>query len=381
MFSFRTTDLKRQEDILLNKGNISFICNQSSWNPNIREYPFEEFSRRGNLVSVFVPSGDTLNHHPLSSKIPFKSIKRDINGYAFNIEDFAKTDAIIVEMQDAGCRYFGAPNLTANLITFLHNADSTLPLYIVDRPNPSGRLVEGTPLTAGYRSGFGVETVPHRYGLTLGELAYYVYQRIGAKFPIHIISAKCSPISKLVMPWSIPLAENYGNFFTSAFYTGQYLWKATNISNAEGTIRPYEMFGAPFLQDVDFESHSLFKDDGVYVRWCSFIPHSGLHKERVCFGYQLLLTPQNQYHELSHALRLIRCANDLSTAFQFNKTEEGQDCSMAEMLIGDKELLDFTQGKLSWDEVKEHIKLEEQKWIKKAKKFLLYEEEPLFRIK
>jgi hypothetical protein len=51
------------------------------------------------------------------------------------------------------------------------------------------------------------------------------------------------------------------------------------------------------------------------------------------------------------------------------------------MLIGDKELLDFAQGATNWEETKEHIKLEEQKWIKKTRKDLLYPDEPLFRIK
>lgn len=382
MFSFRTTDIFRQEDISLHKGRIMVICNQSAWNPENREYVFEGFFRRGNLSCVMVPPGDGLRDHPLSASIPFNAISKSADGYMhFSEDDFAATDAVVMELQDAGCRYFETPNLVFALFSFLCDRQADFPVYLIDRPNPGGRQVEGTALRAGYRSHRGIEGIPHRYGMTIGELASYLHGKMNAKFPLHIISCKASPVGKLVMSWTVPLSGDFGNFFTHAFYSGQFLWKGTNITPGEGTVRPYELFGAPFMEGVRLDEHPLFQDDGVFARWASFTPMGGRYNREICFGYQLLLTPESQYNSLAHSLRLIRCAKDTIPAFRFLDKEPEREKSLIEMLVGDKDLLDFIEGSISWEETREHIKVEEQKWIKKTRKDLLYEDEPLFRIK
>ncbi len=329
-----------------------------------------------------VPPGDGLADHPLSANIPFNTISQAKDGsFLFSEDDFAVADAIVVELQDAGCRYFGATNLMAALLQFLDERNAELPVYIVDRPNPAGRQVEGTALRAGYRSHIGIEGIPHRYGMTLGELTYYLYGRMNAKFPLHIISCRVSPVGKLVMGWTIPMSSDFGGFFTDSFYSGQYLWRGTNVSPGEGTTRPYELFGAPFMEGISLEDNPLFHDEGVYARWASFTPLGGRYSHERCFGYQLLLTPEGQYNSLAHSLRLVRCVKDACPSFRFLEKEKDQDKSLIEMLLGDKELLDFAEGKTEWEQTREHIKVEEQKWIKKTKKSLLYEDEPLFRIK
>ncbi len=381
MFSFRTTDIFKQEDLVLHKGKVMVICNQSAWNPLEKSYTFQGFMQRGNLSCVMVPPEDGLVEHPISNIVPFNTISNSGLSLVFSEDDFISSDAIVLELQDAGCRYFYAPNLIMSLFSFLIAKDANIPVYIIDRPNPSGRQVEGTSLRAGYRSDIGIEGIPHKYGMTIGELATYLHGRLGARFPLHIISCRASTIGKLLMSWTIPLSKDFAGFFTHAFYCGQYLWKGTNISCGEGTLRQYEMFGAPFLEYLDLEDTPIAADSGVYTRWTSFTPDSGLYKGDRCYGYQLMLTPQSQYNSLAHALRLIRCLKDASPSFRILEKEPQQENSLMEMLLGDKELIDFVLGKSSWNETKEHIKVEEQKWIKKTKKSLLYEDEPLFRIK
>ena len=382
MFSFRTSDIFRQEDISLHKGRVMVICNQSAWNPENRQYVFEGFFERGNLSCVMTPPEDGLSEHPLSASVPFNRISTSDDGaFIFSEDDFATTDAIVLEMQDAGCRYFEAPNLIYSLIDFLSEKEANLPLYIVDRPNPAGRQVEGTALRAGYRSHLGIEGIPHRYGMTIGELAYYLYNRANARFPLHIISANASSVGKLIMGWTIPLSHNLGGFFSHSFLSGGYLWKGTNVNCGEGTVRPYELFGAPFLEGVSLEENPLFQDNGVYTRWAAFTPLGGRYQKEQCYGYQLLLTPENQYNSLAHTIRLIRCVREASPAFRFREKDPSHERTLMEGLLGDHELLDFVEGKTGWEDTWEHIKTEEQKWIKKARKSLLYEDQPLFRIK
>ena len=97
-----------------------------------------------------------------------------------------------------------------------------------------------------------------------------------------------------------------------------------------------------------------------------------------------MLNPNsNGYHSLAHNLRVIRFVHDNCPGFEFRpgKYEAGNDKTAIELLLGDKDLIDYVSGKANWEDIKEHIKLEEQKWIRKAKKFLIYEDEQLYRIK
>lgn len=95
-----------------------------------------------------------------------------------------------------------------------------------------------------------------------------------------------------------------------------------------------------------------------------------------------------QYNALAHNLRIMRFVHDNCKEFTFRpgRYEAGNDKTAIELLLGDKDLLDYVKGgnggnaDEQWQEIKEHIKVEEQKWIKKVRRFTLYDE-PLFRVK
>ena len=200
------------------------------------------------------------------------------------------------------CRHF----FSSSSCMVLKQDEIDLPIYIIDKPNPAGRQVEGTMLRAGYRSFIGIEGIIHRHGLTIGEMAYFLYNEINAKFPLHIISYKASQSSKDLMPWSIPPSPNFPGLFTAHFYSGQCLWEGTNISEGRGTTRPFEMFGAPFMdklisynRDNGFvnwndTNHPIY-DSGAYIRWMKFIPVFHKFEDECCYGFQLLLNPNMQY--------------------------------------------------------------------------------------
>ncbi len=379
MFSFRVSPLLEQEDLALTKGKIGIICDQTAWDPLTGSYIWEHFKKKGRLAYLY-----KVDNELLQSNIEIHQLK--------------EIDALIIELQDTGSRYSKILHTIYSLFSILHNNNIPLPIYIVDRVNPGGRQVEGTQLKAGYRSAIGLEGIPHRHGLTLGEMANYFYNKLNAKFPLHVISYKASLINKVMMPWSIPPAENYAGLFTPNFFSGQYLWEGTNVSCGIGTTRPYEIFGAPFfseLQDYNKEigrdnwnnPNNPIYDDGVKLRWCEFFPRYNKWAGIKCYGFQLLLNPNYQYHSLAHSLRIMNFIYKNCSSFSFvNKTTSENeaieiDKKEIELLLGDKELIDYVKGYSNWEDVKEHIKLEEQKWIKKTKKIILYEEETLFRIK
>jgi len=370
MFSFRTTSLFQQEDNLLRKGRLGVLCDSSAWYPQWGEYIWEVLEKRGNLKQIFNPDD------PMEE------------------DDFAEIDALVIELQDSGVRYSPYPFLLFRLFKMFKEKGMDISVYIVDKENPSGRCVEGTMLREGFRSEIGVAGIPHRHALTIGELATYTHNEVNAKFPLHIISYKGSESSNYLMPWSIPVMEENSSLFTSHLCSGTALWSGTNVSCGKGTTRPYELFGAPYFKELlpYLKEHSIngwnapespLYDEGAFVKVTDFIPGHDIYADELCIGFQIIINPSLQYSPLAHNMRIMRFVRENSTSFAFRTNKGGIDSSRSiiELLLGDIELLDYIKGESDFNEMKEHMKVEEQKWIRKAKRFLLYDEEQIYRVK
>ena len=353
MFSFRTTPIYEQLDRALTEGNVGCFCTRNSWDTEKGRFLTDIFRERGNLKAVFSPGEAELTPQPRHIDV--------------NKEEIEGLNAIVVEIQDAGTRYFGYSRDVFRLMRTLSETESAPALYIVDHANPAGRVVEGTmPSTP---SSPDLPKTAHRHGLTLGELAFLFYGEIGARFPLHIISAQASG-SKNIMPWTIPPAPDITGLFTCDMYSGGGLWTGTSITPGIGTARPYEYFGAPFIRHE--AGNRPPAPAGAMLRPCSFIPAFGKYAGQVCHGYQIMLEPGCEYHSLMHTLQIMRYFRDRYPAFELS------DEFYAE--LADDTLAAYVEGRTEWAEAKEHIKVEEQKWIRKAKKFVLYDDLP-YRIK
>lgn len=355
MFSFRTTSLEEQLDKTLNEGKIGCFCTQNCWDTEKGRYMYDIFRERGNLQVIFNPRDTELT--PLTNHIEFT--REEIEGLG----------GIVVEIQDVGARYFNYTKDVFRLMDLLKAMKDDAPsLYIVDHNNPAGRIVEGSMPSSVQEA--NVPKVAHRHGLTLGELANLYYHEIAAKFPLHIISALATGSNHQLMPWTIAPASDIPGLFTCDMYSGGGLWNNTNITPGIGTARPYEYFGAPYVKTA--AGADVPVAEGIMLRPCSFTPACGRYQGQKCFGYQLMREPGEEYHSLMHTLQLIRYFRDTFKEFAF---EEGFEAKLS-----DPVLWEYVNGRVSWEEAREHIKVEEQKWIRKAKKFLLYEDQPV-RIK
>lgn len=366
MFSFRTSPLFDQDDRILSEGRLAVICNQAAWHPDTGEYLFETLYKKGNLCRILMPQHSF--YGPVNDEVESIEVSDFID-----IEDLKDIDAVIVELQDAGSRYSSFTSLIHSLLSGINKYRQDISVFILDRPCPSGRQIEGTSGSLG---------LPQRHGLTLGEMAYMFYSEMNAKFPLHIISYAAGSVGKELMPWTIPPFSDFAGFFTSNFYSGQCLWMGTNVSYGHGTTRPFEQFGAPFMEPLfDYcERHGYegwndpscpVSDNSVYVRWTRFVPAYGLHSNQVCFGFQLIFIPGAEYHAFNHALRLIRFVHDECQDFRFGEMEKYLD---------DDALMCYLRGEVDWDVTGEYIKSEEQKWLRKSKRYLLYDDAP-WRVK
>lgn len=355
MFSFRTTSLEEQLDKALQEGRVGCFCTQNCWDTEKGRYMYDIFRERGNLVSIFSPRDTELTP--------------DTNHIEISAEELKELDAVVVEIQDVGSRYFNYTKDVFHLMEELKVLKEYAPsLYIVDHINPAGRVVEGT-MPSDVQEQY-VPKVSHRHGLTLGELANLYYHEIGAKFPLHVVSALATDSNKQLMPWTIAPASDIPGLFTCDMYSGGGLWNNTNVTPGIGTARPYEYIGAPFVKTAFTEPVPVA--EGVLLRPCSFTPSCGKYSGKKCYGYQIMLEPGVEYHSLIHTLQLIRYFKERYEEFRL---EDGFAAKLS-----DPVLLSYINGEVSWEDAKEHIKVEEQKWIRKAKKFALYDDLP-YRMK
>ena len=356
MFSFRTTSLEEQLDKALQEGKVGCFCTQNCWDTEKGRYMYDIFRERGNLAMIFSPRDTELTP--------------DTNHIEFSVEDLKDLDAVVVEIQDVGSRYFNYTKDVFRLMEALKELKEEAPsLYVVDHINPAGRVVEGTMPLADEQEAY-VPKVAHRHGLTLGELVNLYYHEIGAKYALHVISAMATDSNKQLMPWTIAPASDIPGLFTCDMYSGGGLWNNTNIAPGIGTARPYEYIGAPFVKTASTELVPV--SDGVLLRPASFTPSCGRYAGKKCFGYQIMLEPGVEYHSLIHTLQLMRYFKERYSEFCL---EEGFEAKLS-----DPTLLAYINGEVPWEDAKEHIKVEEQKWIRKAKKFALYDDLP-YRMK
>lgn len=355
MFSFRTTPLEDQLDKALLEGRVACFCTQNCWDTARGNYMYELFRERGNLATVFSPRDTELT--PLTNHIEFTP------------EVLEGLNAVVVEIQDVGVRYFNYTRDVMHLMEVLSKMEEAPSLYIVDHVNPAGRVVEGSMPQGACEA--WVPKVPHRHGLSLGELCLLYHSELGAKFALHVISANASEATRDLLPWAIAPCSDIPGMFTCELYSGGGLWNNTNVSPGIGTARPYEYIGAPFIK-TGSGTPLPPSDDNVLMRPCSFTPACGRYEGTKCFGYQILLRPNPEYHSLVHTLRLMRHLKSTTADFALD-----QEFSLK---LSDPVMEAYIMGEAGSQDLVQHVKTEEQKWIRKAKKYLLYDDQP-FRIK
>ncbi len=355
MFSFRTTPLEDQLDRTLLEGNVGCFCTQNCWDTVRSRYMYELFLERGNLKALFQPKDAELT--PGTNHLLFS--KKELEGL----------NAVVVEIQDVGVRYFNYTRDVLRLMSLLVEMGEEAPaMYVVDHLNPAGRIVEGS-MPSGDTEPY-VPKVPQRHGLTLGELCNLYYTEIGARFPLHIISAMATDTNRQLLPWTIAPASDIPGMFTCYMYSGGGLWNNTSITPGIGTARPYEYIGAPFIEHNTLDV--LPVPEGALMRSCSFTPTTGRYEGERCYGYQIMLLPGYEYHSLLHTLQLMRHFKERYSQFELYPDFYRK--------LSDQMLVDYIEGNISFQEMRDHVKVEEQKWIRKAKRFTLYDNQPV-RIK
>jgi uncharacterized protein YbbC (DUF1343 family) len=204
-------------------------------------------------------------------------------------------DILLVDLQDVGCRIYTF--ITTLLYALEAAAKHGKEVWVLDRPNPAGRPVEGLTLRPGWESFVGAGPMPMRHGLTLGELGRWFLETMKLDVDYRVIEMEgYEPDAAPGFGWPperiwINPSPNAANLWMARAYAGTVMLEGTTLSEGRGTTRPLELFGAPDIDAaaVVAEMRRLAPQwlEGCALRQIAFEPTFHKHAGKTCHGVHI----------------------------------------------------------------------------------------------
>jgi uncharacterized protein YbbC (DUF1343 family) len=215
-------------------------------------------------------------------------------------------DVVLIDLQDVGCRIYTF--VTTLLYMLEAAAEHGKEVWVLDRPNPAGRPVEGTTLQPGWESFVGAGPMPMRHGMTLGEMGLWFIDHFKLDVAYRVIEMEgWKPDEGPGFGW--PLSErswinpspNAPNVSMTRAYAGTVMLEGATLSEGRGTTRPLELFGAP-----DIDARAVIAEmrafapqwlKGCVLRDMWFEPTFHKHVGKLCSGVQIHVDDPAYDHE------------------------------------------------------------------------------------
>ncbi|HYA27099.1 MAG TPA: DUF1343 domain-containing protein [Thermodesulfovibrionales bacterium] len=223
-------------------------------------------------------------------------------------------DVMVIDLQDVGARYY----------TFIWTMDLCMQacleqgkaVVVLDRPNPlGGSIAEGPILDPHYSSFVGNRPLPIRHGMTIGEIASYLKALYYPSLDLSIIAMEGWKrkmwFDEAGLPWIMP-SPNMPSLDTAIVYPGMCLLEGTLLSEGRGTTRPFEIFGAPFVDPCDLIKRlDVHKLPGLFFRPLYFQPAFQKHAGRLCGGVQIHVTKRELFKPFKTGVAILKAVHDL----------------------------------------------------------------------
>ena len=218
-------------------------------------------------------------------------------------------DVLLVDLQDIGTRYYTF--IWTLYLVMKACAAAGVHVVVCDRPNPiNGVTTEGPMLNPDYRSFVGLHPLPVRHAQTIGELARQFRDEAFANCELTVLPMagwkRAMWFDETGLRWVMP-SPNMPTLETAAVYAGMCLLEGTNISEGRGTTRPFEIFGAAFIDGEELAcSLNASGLPGVYFRENYFQPTFHKFAGELCGGAQLHVTDRDVFQPFATGLAIIR---------------------------------------------------------------------------
>lgn len=220
-------------------------------------------------------------------------------------------DALVFDIQDVGTRYY---TYQATMMLCMEAAaEAGVPFVVLDRPNPiDGVTVEGPRLRPGFESFCGLHDLAVRHGMTVGELALLFRAERKLELDLTVVHVhgwrRAQRFRETGLPWVFP-SPNMPTPETALVYPGMCLLEGTNLSEGRGTTRPFELFGAPWLDGARL-ADALAEErlPGAGFRPVSFVPTWDKHAGQRCHGVELFVTDATRFRAFRTGLACVIAA-------------------------------------------------------------------------
>ncbi|MCP4682297.1 MAG: DUF1343 domain-containing protein [Desulfobacterales bacterium] len=225
-------------------------------------------------------------------------------------------DLLLIDLRDVGTRVYTFASTMLSCLKAAAGAGKKV--LVLDRPNPlGGEIVEGNLLQPEMYSFVGPYKIPMRHGMTMGEMALMFNDRFGLNCGLEIIRIQGWRRDMLWdetgLKWLMP-STNMPSPNTAAVYPGQVTWEGTNLSEGRGTCRPFEIFGAPYL-DTGAVKKSLGPEaqKGCYLQEYSFRPTFNKWQGDLCRGFMIHVLDPRKFQPYFFALSMLKAVMEIHT--------------------------------------------------------------------
>jgi uncharacterized protein YbbC (DUF1343 family)/CubicO group peptidase (beta-lactamase class C family) len=283
-------------------------------------------------------------------------------------ETLAGIDVLVFDIQDIGARFYTYVSTLGHAMQAA--AKSNVEVMVLDRPNPiSGTAVEGPVLDCGRESFVGFHTVCVRHGMTIGELARMANdeRRIGARLSVVPIEGwrREQFFDETGLVWVNP-SPNIRNLTQAILYPGVGLLETTNLSVGRGTDTPFEMIGAPWLDERRLaRALNLAGLEGIRFIPVRFTPTTSKYAGIECRGVNLHVTNRN-------GLRPVRIGLEIARALRLLHPEQW-DVTCLDRLLCDRQVYEALLAARPIVEIERLYEAERQEFERRRHKFFLYE--------
>jgi uncharacterized protein YbbC (DUF1343 family) len=305
-----------------------------------------------------------------------------------SVESMETFDVILIDLQDLGCRIYTF--ITTLLYVLEASAAHGKAVWVLDRPNPAGRPVEGLTLQKGWESFVGAGPMPMRHGMTLGEIGHWFIDHYKIDVDYRVIEmAGYEPDAAPGHGWPadriwINPSPNAANINMARAYAGTVLLEGATLSEGRGTTRPLEIFGAPDInaRDVIAEMQAFAPQwlNGCTLREIWFEPTFHKHVHQLCHGMHIHAEGPSYDHAAFQPWRIQALAfkairrlypeydlwRDFPYEYEFGKLA-------IDVINGGPALREWVDASDSTPEQLDAMTLADEKdWLQKRLQYLLY---------
>lgn len=293
-------------------------------------------------------------------------------------EQLEHLDMLLIDLQDIGTRVYTFIWTMFLAMEACERQDKAF--VVLDRPNPiGGNAVEGNTLQIEFRSFVGMDNIPMRHGMTIAELARMFQAKYFPNLELFVIPMegwrRDMAFEDTGLAWVMP-SPNMPSIETAFVYPGQVLLEGTNLSEGRGTTRPFEIFGAPYLNCAQLLKHvNTWKSLGFCLREQHFEPTFHKWAGQPCQGFQIHVTDRRTFKPYLTSLALVALIIQLhKTDFKWKSPPYEYEFKKlpADLIIGNQEIRKALEAGAGPTDLQPLWQNEEECFKEARRPFLLY---------